>query len=877
MMKTIRLPSSFIFSVETDTLEGVITLGDYTIHVFPERVELHYLESLALKSSRGRVIEVIKTDGQLHLKVSEIVLGAEGLPYDSSFWPTGSLNIEHVPFHVEGEISVISAELSDIQGYSYLEAVEFMTGEKILTPEGTFDFFQEFNHLVGVDTDAEFGNGLYMKEGNYCHTVPLDLRGDFFLAFDFSSAVPGSFTLFRQGDVVLSVSPSVVKLEVGAEVVTVPYEHLSSNRVVLDRFEGVLTLQCNDEHYTYAGAFMPSKSVKATIFEDFLGIVECVAYLTKSYLRGGLSSNFQIRNTIKFKDNIYVDRQSPFMFRVDGDWDLQVDDNDCVNIGFIAEGDTEICSAIGIREGKLVVQGTEFGDFDTSALVSLHKKGSTFDVYVDRAFVGNVPSEDTITGIEGSYKIFCCSTQAGFEIKVQPLEFASLPLAITGATQDIEAPAEVSYVDELGRVSSFTATVNTLTGGQPLIKIAELDTSGERRIYSDILRKTTVSLGVGEGVMPAGLSFESSKLHFRFQGTGFEDRFGASSFTYVPSSNNLDYTQPMRFEGKTLPVSTFSDRIKNRILSIDLGTGNEVGTYAKVAMFGTSDDRSDLVTSEVYKVEVFVEAGVLADKVLKHINVEGIEDQLGLPAAIVGSTQILGYVDSGYNELDLQMPSKPGNSRVNGDQGYIVATEGQNLVLFGQKAMYRDLTTPAWSSSYSVLVGGETYAAAAQTTGSSKVPLSGKVSTPSVDSDTVHPTVDTHGRIVQGVLWIDPTFDLGLNQVCVSSKVNGMRTSYTDTVRSGNDYGMSYRVSKTITYASGRTAVDIRQTFNIVSTETEWTHKPSPPYPAYATRFTSLYWRPRLERPINLSYNRVGILTSLVAEGTIRVGPLENV
>lgn len=132
-MKTIRLPLSFVFSVETDTLEGVITLGDYALHVFPERVELHYLESLELKSSRGRVIEVIKTDGQLHLKVSKIVLAAEGLPYDSSFWPTGSLNIEDVPFHVEGEISVISAELSDIQGYSYLEAVKFMSDKKILT------------------------------------------------------------------------------------------------------------------------------------------------------------------------------------------------------------------------------------------------------------------------------------------------------------------------------------------------------------------------------------------------------------------------------------------------------------------------------------------------------------------------------------------------------------------------------------------------------------------------------------------------------------------------------------------------------------------------------------------------------------------------
>ena len=875
-MKTIRLPLSFIFSVETDTLEGVITLGDYTIHVLEKRVELHYLESLVLNTPKGRFIKVIKTDGQLHLKVSEIVLGAEGLPYDSSFWPTGSLYTERVPFHVEGELSVIKAELSDIQGYNYLEAVEFMPGEKILTPEGTFDFFQEFNHRVGVDTDAELGNGLYMKEGNYCHTVPLDLRGDFFLAFDFSSAVPGAFTLFRQGGVVLSVSPSVVKLEVGAEVITVPYEHLSSNRVVLDRFEGVLTLQCNDEHYTYAGAFMSSKSAKATIFEGFLGIVECVAYSTKSYLRGRLCSDYQIRNTIKFKDNIYVDRQSPFMFRVDGDWDLQVDDNDCVNIGFIAEGDTEICSAIGIREGKLVIQGTEFGNFDTSALVSLHKKGSTFDVYVDRAFVGNVPSEETITGIEGNYRIFCCSTQAGFDITIQPLEFASLPLAITGATQDIEAPAEVSYVDELGRVNSFTATVNTLTLGQPLIKVAEFDTSGERRLYSDILRKTTVSLGVGEGVMPAGLSFESSKLHFRFQGTGFVERFGASSFNYVPSSNSLDYKQPIEFEGQTLPVSTFSDRIKNRILSIDLGTGKEVGTYAKVAMFGTSDDRSDLETSEVYKVEVFVEAGVVADKVLKHINVVGIEDQIGLPAAIVGSTQILGYVDSGYDELDLQMPSKPGSSRVNGDQGYIVATEGQNLVLFGRKAMYKDLTTPAWVASYSVLVGGETYAAAAQTTGSSKVPQSGNVSTPSVDSDTVHPTIDTHGKIVQGVLGVDPSFDLGLNQACVSSKVDGRKYSYGATVSSGGDYGYRYTVLKTITFASGRTAADIRQTFNIVSSSSTYGN-PRATHPAYVARFPSLYWRPRLERPVNLSYSRVGIFTSLASEGTIRVGPLENV
>ena len=764
MMKTIRLPSSFLFSVETDTSEGVITFGDYTIHVFPERVELHYLESLVLKASKGRVIKVIKTDGQLHLKVSKIVLGAEGLPYDSSFWPTGSLHPERVPFHVEGEISVIKAELSDIQGYNYLEAVEFMPVENILTPEGTFDFFQEFNHLVGVDTDAEFGNGLYMKEGDYCHIVPLDLRGGFFLAFDFSSAAPGSFTLFRQGGVELSVSPSEVKLEVGDEVVTVPYVHLSSNRVVLDRFEGVLTLQCNDERRTLASAFVSSKSAKAVVFEGFSGIVECVAYLSNSYLRGRLCSNYQIRNIIKFKDNIYVDRQSSFMFRVDGDWDLQVDDNDCVNIGFIADGDTEICSVIGIREGKLVVQGTEFGDFDTSALVSLHKKGSTFDVYVDRAFVGNVPSEETITGIEGSYKIFCCSTQAGFDITIQPLEFASLPLAITGATQDIEAPAEVSYVDELGRVSSFTATVNTLTLGQPLIKIAEFNTSGERRLYSDILRKTTVSLGVGEGAMPAGLSFEASKLHFRFQGTGFVERFGASSFNYVPSSNNLDYTQPMEFEGKTLPVPTFSDRIKNRILSIDLGTGDEVGTHSKVVMFGTSDDRSDLVTSGVSKVEVFVEAGVLADKVLKRINVGGIEGQLGLPAAILGSTQILGYVDSGYNELDLQMPSKPGSSRVNGDQGYIVATEGQKLILFGRKAMYRDLTTPAWTSSYSVLVGGETYVASTQTTGSSVAPQSGNVSTPSRVTDTVHPNIDTHGRIAQGVLWLNPSFDLGLNQ-----------------------------------------------------------------------------------------------------------------
>ena len=111
----------------------------------------------------------------------------------------------------------------------------------------------------------------------------------------------------------------------------------------------------------------------------------------------------------------------------------------------------------------------------------------------------------------------------------------------------------------------------------------------------------------------------------------------------------------------------------------------------------------------------------------------------------------------------------------------------------------------------------------------------------------------------------------------MSSKVSGMRTSYTATVTSGNDYGLRYTVFKSIAYASGRTAVDVRHTYNVVTTTTEWTHKPSPPHPAYATRFSSLYWRPRLERPINLSSNRVGILTSLVAEGTIRVGSLENV